>query len=95
MRKDGSRVPIYSSHTVVQVSERKQELFCIDIDLTQRKQAEDELRARNEELIIFNNAAVDRELRTIELKQEINALCAEAGQPPRYALQFMEENDDV
>jgi PAS domain S-box-containing protein len=62
-------------------------------DITKRRQAEDELRAMNEDLIIFNNAAVGRELRMIELKQEVNALCAEAGEPPRYALQFLEGND--
>jgi DNA-binding response OmpR family regulator len=43
-----------------------------------------ELRARNGELIRFNEAMVGRELRMIELKQEVNALCAQLGQPPRY-----------
>ena len=27
---------------------------------------------------------VGRELRMIELKQEVNAFCAQLGQPPRY-----------
>lgn len=44
-----------------------------------------ELRATNEELTRFNEAMVGRELRMIELKQEINALCARLSQPPRYA----------
>ena len=43
-RKDGSRVSVYSHHTIVKISERPQELFCIDIDLTDRKQAEDKLK---------------------------------------------------
>jgi two-component system, cell cycle sensor histidine kinase and response regulator CckA len=43
-----------------------------------------ELRATNAELRRFNEAMVGRELRMIELKQEINALCAQLGQPPRY-----------
>jgi PAS domain-containing protein len=43
-----------------------------------------ELRATNEELTRFNEAMVGRELRMIELKQEVNALCAQLGQPPRY-----------
>ncbi len=30
--------------------------------------------------------SVGRELRMIELKEEVNALCAEAGKPPRYML---------
>ena len=57
----------------------------------ERRQAEaeirrhaDELRAANAELTRFNQAMVGRELRMIELKQEVNKLCAQAGQPPRY-----------
>jgi len=45
-----------------------------------------ELQATNDELTRFNQAMVGRELRMIELKQEINVLCAKLGQSPRYAL---------
>ena len=45
-----------------------------------------ELRASNRELARFNQAMVGRELRMIELKQEINALCAKLGQPPHYPI---------
>lgn len=67
-------------------------------DITERKRAEEqirrhveELRAGNEELTRFNSASVGRELRMIEMKQEVNELCAEAGLPPRYPLDFEEE----
>lgn len=53
--------------------------------------AEEELRASNEDLTRFNRVAVDREMRMIELKKEINALCAATGQPPRYPLEFAQE----
>jgi diguanylate cyclase (GGDEF)-like protein/PAS domain S-box-containing protein len=43
MRKGGSRVPVYSSHAIVSVLGREPELFCLDIDLTERKQAEEKL----------------------------------------------------
>jgi len=43
MRKDGTRVPVYSSHTAVRRAGLPTELFCIDIDLSERKQHEDEL----------------------------------------------------
>jgi GAF domain-containing protein len=46
------------------------------------------LRENTEDLVRFNRAAVGREVRMIELKKEINELCAAAGQPPRYALDF-------
>jgi PAS domain S-box-containing protein len=42
LRKDGTRVEVFSSHTIVQVPGRPQELFCIDIDLTERKRIEEE-----------------------------------------------------
>ena len=70
------------------------------IDITSRKTAEEtqrrhtaELESRNDELSQFNRLAVGRELRMIELKKEVNALCAAAGLPPRYDLAF--ENDKV
>lgn len=66
-------------------------------DITGRKEAEakvamymGELRSANDELIRFNRAAVDRELRMVELKKEINELRSEAGLPPRYRVDFEE-----
>jgi PAS domain S-box-containing protein len=41
MRKDGSRVSVISSHAIVRSSGKSQELFCIDIDLTEHKKAEE------------------------------------------------------
>lgn len=62
-------------------------------DITERKQAEealrkqaDELRVRNETLTRFYRVAVDRELRMIEMKREVNELCAKLGEPPRHRL---------
>ncbi|MEI6789326.1 MAG: PAS domain S-box protein, partial [bacterium] len=46
MRKNGSRLAVYSSHTIVQIPGQTQELFCIDIDMTDRKQAEQDRVAR-------------------------------------------------
>lgn len=47
-----------------------------------------EIRNINEELLRFNQAAVGRELRMIELKKEINELCTKSGMPQRYPLEF-------
>ena len=49
MRKDGSRVTVFSSHTMVQRPGQPAELFCIDIDLTERKQMEAALRRSEEQ----------------------------------------------
>ncbi len=54
MRKDGSRVDVISSHAIVEVPGKTPELFCVDIDISARKQAEAELeKYRNhlEELV--------------------------------------------
>jgi DNA-binding NtrC family response regulator len=55
----------------------------IEIALYKNK-LERDLRQSNAELQSFNNAMVGRELRMIELKKEIDALCAKYGEPPRY-----------
>lgn len=60
-------------------------------DITRRKRAEEALRAANEELTRFNRAMVGRELRMIELKKEVNELCGQASQPPRYHPEFEKE----
>ena len=57
------------------------------------RQQTEELRARNEELERFNRASVGRELRMIELKQEINQLCQQAGLPARYPQKFVREGE--
>ena len=43
-----------------------------------------ELEKNVRELETFNKFAVDRELRMIELKKDINALLARLGEPPKY-----------
>jgi PAS domain S-box-containing protein len=53
-------------------------------DIALRKRDEIELRRRNEELVRFNDVMVGRELRMLELKQEVNELCQRQDLPPRY-----------
>jgi PAS domain S-box-containing protein len=52
-RKDGTRVDVYSSHAFVQVDGRAPEMFCVDIDLTERKQAEAATRELNRDFVSF------------------------------------------
>jgi len=44
LRKDGTRIPVFSIHTVVCLDGQEPEMFCIDMDLSERKAAEDRLR---------------------------------------------------
>jgi DNA-binding NtrC family response regulator len=55
----------------------------IEIALYKHK-LERDLRTKNFELDSFNRLMVGREMRMIELKKEIDALCAKYGEPPRF-----------
>ncbi len=52
----------------------------------------EELHARNEALERFTRAATNRELRMIELKQEVNGLARLLGRPQPYPLDFLPAN---
>ncbi len=70
--------PIYDArngNTVVTV---------VSKDITDQKLAEEKLKKSLDELIRFNEVTVDRELRVIELKKEINALLKKSGEPAKY-----------
>lgn len=53
-------------------------------DITSRINAEHALKAKVEELDRFHRLTIDRELRLIDLKQEVNALLRESGKPEKY-----------
>jgi len=60
MRKDGSRVTVFSCHSVIQKPEAPTELFCLDIDITERKHNEKQLEylATHDELTGLANRAL-------------------------------------
>lgn len=43
-RKDGSLVPVYSNHTIIRLPGKESELYCVDIDLSERKKVETALK---------------------------------------------------
>lgn len=98
-RKDGSLFWANVTITVVRDHNgRKRGFSKIVRDLTEQKWAEEqiqlhteEVRVRNEELTRLNRIMEGRELRMIELKQQINELRNRAGELPIYSLDF--END--
>lgn len=85
MRKDGSTVTVFSSHVVMQIPGRGFELYCLDIDLTELKQAEHRLQEQLDELRRWHDVTLGREMRILELKREVNDLLVKAGCAPRYA----------
>ncbi|MBK1716202.1 PAS domain S-box protein [Thiocystis violacea] len=51
--KDGRRVPVLSSHAVVRIPGGAMELFCLDMGIAERRQAEEALRENQELLSLF------------------------------------------
>jgi len=73
--------------------------YCVAVFdvITERKRADqvlreltDELSTQNEKLTRYNYLMSDRELRVIELKQQVNELAAKLGQPRPYPQTFMD-----
>lgn len=54
--------------------------------ITKRKQAEEDLIKRNEELELFNKMAVGRESKMIDLKKEVNSLLEKTGKETKYKI---------
>jgi diguanylate cyclase (GGDEF)-like protein/PAS domain S-box-containing protein len=82
MRKDGSLVPVYSSHTVLRNPGSEPELFCIDIDLSERKAHEEALDvlANYDSLTGLPNRhlmadLIERMMARVERSQDTFALC--------------------
>jgi PAS domain S-box-containing protein len=61
-------------------------IVAFTIDITEFKQLETTLRKRIDELDRFNRLTVDRELKMIELKKEVNQLLKELGKEAKYRI---------
>jgi PAS domain S-box-containing protein len=79
IRSDGSSVWV-SSVQVLHLEDHGNPAAIIEInnDITELKLAEEELRKKNVDLTHMNRVMVGRELRMVELKQEVDALCVRA-----------------
>jgi two-component system CheB/CheR fusion protein len=100
----GRRTMLLNARRLEQDASGAQLILLAIEDITERKQAEwvleqshAQLQAHAEELTRFNEVAVGRELRMIELKKEINELCRQSNEAVRYPLEFEQDgkNTDV
>ncbi len=67
--KDGSQVPVISHHVIVEVPGCDRELFCLDIDISERKRAETTLKQSEEKFrTLVNTAPFGIQLRTWKVK---------------------------
>jgi PAS domain S-box-containing protein len=55
-------------------------------DITERKLMEEQLKVKMDEMTRFHNLTVDRELRMVELKSEINELLKKTGKEEKYVI---------
>jgi PAS domain S-box-containing protein len=102
VRKDGSRFWASGATTALRDEAGALRGFTKVVrDTTERKLAEDalaqshtRLQTHADELSRFNRVAVGREVRMIDLKKEINELCARLGEAARYPLEFEREGTD-
>lgn len=92
--KEGREIPVSFSASVMTDEEgRLQGIVCDAGDITERKKRKEEIRKYITELEQFNRLAVDRELRMIELKREVNELYERLGEEPPYDLAFADKKN--
>jgi PAS domain S-box-containing protein len=70
----------------IKLLDNKKGIGSIIRDITERKNAEEALRLKITELEKFNDLTVDRELKMIELKKEVNELLMEIGKKEKYTI---------
>lgn len=80
MRRDGSRVPVYSSHVMLENALGEKEMYCVDVDLSALKRAESKVRLSE---AVFNDSAegimvTDADNRIVSVNE---AFCAITGYP--------------
>ena len=66
--KDGSPIPVFSNHVLLENNEGKKELYCIDLDLSNLKNTEDKLKLSEERyrsiIKVSNTGAWEYDLKT-------------------------------
>ena len=89
IKKNGEVFPVNVTIHLIRNKEGKpSNLWAIVRDITERKKAEEELKKRSEEAEKFNQFAIGRELKMIELKKEVNELCKNLGEKPKYEIKI-------
>ncbi len=98
----GKRTMLLNARQLLHLDDRSPAVLLAIEDVTERRNAEEVLReshvrlqAHADELRRFNDAAVGREMRMIELKEEINALSQRLGEVARFPLEFERDDSDT
>ena len=83
VHKDGRKIDVELSGRAITYQEKPADMIMVH-DITERKKAEKELKEKINQLEQYKKITVDRELKMIELKKEINGFCKQLNQKPRY-----------
>ncbi len=85
IKKNGELIYVEITSAPVVSNGRKARHVLIQ-DITKRKDAEEALLIKMNEMTRFHNLAVDREMKMIELKKEVNQLLIETGDIGKYTI---------
>ena len=85
-RKNGECFPVEYSSTPIMKEDRLMGAVITFRDVSERLEAERELKENLDELERFSRLVVGRELKMIGLKEEINGLLSEAGRDEKYKI---------
>lgn len=83
LTKKGKSIPYFFTGRRIDINNKKY-IAGMAIDITKRKNTEKELRKKTEDLEAFNNVMIEREIRIIEMKEEVNRLSEQIGIEPPY-----------
>ncbi len=91
---DGHIKNAWLSFSLVQIEiEERRHVMTAFVDITERKQVEEEKGEITAEMERMNRLMTGREMRVIEMKKEVNSLLAELGKEPEYK-SVLEETDN-
>ena len=99
--RSGKPIGMLSTHWRKRYRPIERELRFLDLlarqvaDLIEQRQADEVLRQKMEELMDLNRTMIGRELRMIDLKKEVNELCARLGEAERYPLEFEQGKSEL
>jgi PAS domain S-box-containing protein len=85
-RKDGRSFPVEYSSTPIIKDGKVIGAVVTFRDITERMQAEKELKEQMDELERFNRLTIDREEKMIQLKEEINNILEQTGREKKYKI---------